>query len=129
MSTHLPLRSYRPLHRQCLVQASSIRYFSSTQNNLARGPRAAQRRVDPVVAATTSRQQQGKASNALQEAQLSDERNVPEDIGLIPGNLLFPFDTREVRSLTQSRYLRSRTAVPFDAVFYHRTLVVRVEMD
>ncbi|KAL1613067.1 hypothetical protein SLS60_001299 [Paraconiothyrium brasiliense] len=94
MSTHLPLRSLRPLHRQYLLIPQSNRFFSSTAT-LERNPRDGRRRpVDPVTAGVAARQQQGKASSQMQEEQLSDERNVPDDIGLVPGTFvhapLFP---------------------------------------
>lgn len=40
------------------------------------------------MAKAVVKKQQSKAPSALQEEQLADERNVPEDIGLIPGKLL-----------------------------------------
>lgn len=124
MSTKLPLRLYRPLHRQCPVQASPVRYFSSTQT-LARGSRS--RRVDPVVAATAARQQVGRASNARQEEQLSDERNVPEDIGLIPGTFvhvpLFPLTQLSItqRFWYELKWMRSRAAAWFQLWRFRRS--------
>ncbi|KAJ4287008.1 hypothetical protein N0V90_012889 [Kalmusia sp. IMI 367209] len=97
MSTHLPLRLHRPLPLQCVRSPLSSRPFSSTKPAWARTPSGTRKRgrVDPVIAETAARHQQGKASSAMQEEQLSDERNVPDDIGLIPGTFvhapLFPW--------------------------------------
>ena len=88
MSTHLPIRILRPLHRQRLMRHTESRSFSTT---LAR-PRAStsskqRRTVDPVqtTAAVRNQMQEGRASSAVYESQLKDDKNLPDDIGLLPG--------------------------------------------
>ncbi|KAF2440558.1 hypothetical protein P171DRAFT_435350 [Karstenula rhodostoma CBS 690.94] len=115
MSTHLPLRSLKPLHRQCLAFPPSKRFLSSTpalERNLSRAGRS--RAVDPVVVGAASRYQPGKASSSQQEEQFSDERNVPDDIGLVPGTFvhapLFPltrFSLKD-RMSYEWKWLRAR---------------------
>lgn len=92
MSTHLPVRLYTPLQRQRqrLGHVPTVRFFSATPMALGRGPpgNRMRRRADPVIAATAARYQPGTASSVLQQRQINDERNIPDDVGLIPGNPL-----------------------------------------
>jgi hypothetical protein len=84
MSTHLPIRVLRPLHRQCLFRHVESRSFSTT---LARPATRRKRSVDPAQTAAAVRYQiQGaKASSVVYEEQLKDDNNLPDDIGLLPG--------------------------------------------
>jgi hypothetical protein len=89
MSTHLPIRALRPLHQQCLLRRVESRSFSTTLAR-PRGSTATKRRrnVDPVQTAAAVRYQiQGaRASSVVYEEQLNDDNNLPDDIGLLPGN-------------------------------------------
>ncbi|KAL5427867.1 hypothetical protein PMIN04_001072 [Paraphaeosphaeria minitans] len=87
MSTHLPLRSL--LHRQCLALPTSKRAFSTTptlERNLSSTRKA--RQSDPVTIAVATRYQRGKASSSQNEEQIRDVRNLPDDIGLVPGTFV-----------------------------------------
>ncbi|KAF1966912.1 hypothetical protein BU23DRAFT_306281 [Bimuria novae-zelandiae CBS 107.79] len=112
MSTQLPIRLYRPLHRQQLAPTSLNRLFSTSRpafrNAKSRG------RVDSVAASSAARHQHNKAPTAYQEEQLSDERNVPDDIGLVPGTFvhapLFPLTRFSLsdRMWYEWKWIRSR---------------------
>lgn len=80
MSTHLPIRAFRPLSRQCLRQRPLLRPFSTTPFLQAR-----KRHVDPALKEVAVRNHAIKSQKTIDEAQLSDQRNFPDDIGLLPG--------------------------------------------
>lgn len=86
MSTHLPLRLCRPLHRQYVASLSSVRPFSSSRVALARGSQSKINPIYPVIARTATRHRYGRATSSLEEEQLVQEQNLPDDLGLVPGN-------------------------------------------
>ncbi|KAF2643441.1 hypothetical protein P280DRAFT_505557 [Massarina eburnea CBS 473.64] len=93
MSVHLPARMARPLYRQCIFQRPCARPFSTT---IARPGKASRKkkRIDPIQTEVAARQEgrRGKAASTLYEEQLRDDRNLPDDIGILPGTfILAPF--------------------------------------
>ncbi|KAF1958734.1 hypothetical protein CC80DRAFT_591642 [Byssothecium circinans] len=91
MSTHLPARISRPFFRPCIFQRPYARPFSTTLARPGRGGKSnKKKRIDPVQTEAAARQQgrKGKASSTIYEEQLKDERNLPDDIGLLPGTFI-----------------------------------------
>ena len=73
MSSHLPFRIVRPLHRQCLFYRPPIRQFSTTLTlHKAQKPPS---HVSP-------------SPQALHREAFNDTANLPDDLGLISGTFI-----------------------------------------
>lgn len=128
MSIHLPIRSLRPLHRQCLTFPTPKRAFSTTPT-LERGLSSARKTyADPIGGKAQIRQQKLKAPSAQQEEQYRNERNLPEDVGLIPGTSVEHYSPA-CHKLTLCRYLCARPDVHRDTFLPQRSNFVRMEVD
>lgn len=77
MSTHLPIRISRPLHRQCIFQRRPFSSSLALQKKL--------QRVDAAQARQQAKNQGQRAPSTVQAEAFQDVENLPDDLGLLPG--------------------------------------------
>ncbi|KAF2703947.1 hypothetical protein K504DRAFT_463019 [Pleomassaria siparia CBS 279.74] len=76
MSTKLPIRIIRPLHRQCLFQRAPVRQFSIS--------------IALQAKKATRKPQISPSPQAEMDAAYRSDENIPDDLGLISGTFIRP---------------------------------------